>query len=73
VIETRSADRALRRRRECLRGHKFTTYEAVAGDTYQGAAFRTLAPHLTALTRALDDLKAASVPPDDQSNRVTWG
>jgi hypothetical protein len=72
VIETRPSAFGLRRRRECLKGHRFTTFEMV-GDDAEANRTRLLAsisPELDALQDAIDRLRARGLP--DPGNVVTW-
>ncbi len=72
VVETRPAATGTRRRRECLRGHRFTTYELL-GDDAEATRDRMLAaisPELDALQEAIDGLRTRGLP--QPGNVVTW-
>lgn len=72
VLETRPCAHGMRRRRECLMGHRFTTFEMI-GDDAEANRTRLLAsisPELDALQDAIDGLRARGLP--DPGNVVTW-
>lgn len=72
VLETRPCAHGMRRRRECLVGHRFTTFEMIGDDAeaMRDRALMIVAPELDALQDAIDRLRTGTPAPSD--NVVTW-